>query len=101
MVDARDNATHEFLQFIDACPKTLFCLQRAYCKHNTLSVIESMQQKVQIQKERGAGWARSRPTGTTLFSSFLGRGGEEEKDVCEALTSSRGACPDYLQRMIK
>src|SRR5258708_9244670 len=47
MVDARDNATHEFLQFIDACLKTLFCLQRAYCKHNTLSVIESMQQKVQ------------------------------------------------------
>jgi len=39
-----------------------------------------MQQKVQIQKERGAGWARPRPTGTTLFSSFLGRGGKEEKD---------------------
>ncbi len=35
----------------------------------------------QISKERGAGWARPRPTGTTLFSSFLGWGGEEEKDV--------------------
>jgi len=35
----------------------------------------------QIQKEGVAGWARPRPTGNTLFSSFLGRGGEEEKDV--------------------
>ena len=35
----------------------------------------------QILKERGAAWARPRPSGTTLFSSFLGWGGEEEKDV--------------------
>ena len=39
----------------------------------------------QISKERVAGWALPRPTGNTLFSSFLGRGGEEEKDVCEVL----------------
>jgi len=38
-----------------------------------------------MSKERGAGLARPRQTGTTLFTSFLGRGGEEEKDVCEAL----------------
>jgi len=35
----------------------------------------------QMSKERVAGWARPRPTGNTLFTSFLGRGGEEEKDV--------------------
>jgi hypothetical protein len=40
----------------------------------------------QSNKERVAGVARSRHTGNTLFSSFLGRGGEEEKNVCEALS---------------
>ncbi len=38
-----------------------------------------------IHKEGVAGWARSRPTGNTLFSSFFGRGGEEEKDFCKTL----------------
>jgi hypothetical protein len=33
-----------------------------------------------MKKERVAGWARPRQSGNTLFSSFLGRGGEEEKD---------------------
>ena len=35
----------------------------------------------QMNQERVAGWALPRPTGNTLFYSFLGRGGEEEKDV--------------------
>jgi len=34
-----------------------------------------------MNQERVAGFARERKTGHTLFSSFLGRGGEEEKDV--------------------
>jgi len=34
-----------------------------------------------MNQERGAALARERQSGTTLFSSFLGRGGEEEKDV--------------------
>jgi len=33
-----------------------------------------------MNQERGAGFALERKTGTTLFSSFLGRGGEEEKN---------------------
>src|SRR5258708_33392860 len=33
-------------------------------------------------------WALERHSGNTLFSSFLGRGGEEEKDVCGALFHS-------------
>jgi hypothetical protein len=33
-----------------------------------------------IHKERVAGLARPRQTSNTLFYSFLGRGGEEEKD---------------------
>jgi len=35
----------------------------------------------QIDKERVAALALERQSGNTLFSSFLGRGGEEEKDV--------------------
>ncbi len=35
----------------------------------------------QMNQERGAALALPRQSGTTLFSSFLGRGGEEEKDV--------------------
>jgi hypothetical protein len=38
-----------------------------------------------MNQERVTGFARERKTGNTLFYSFLGRGGEEEKDVCEAL----------------
>src|SRR5258708_38760782 len=38
----------------------------------------------QIKKERVAAVARERHSGNTLFSSFLGRGEGEEKNVCEA-----------------
>jgi len=34
-----------------------------------------------MNQERGAALARERQSGTTLLYSFLGRGGEEEKDV--------------------
>src|SRR5258708_6975288 len=39
----------------------------------------------QINKERVAAVARPRHSGHTLFSSFLGRGGEEEKDFSSSL----------------
>src|SRR5260221_9755088 len=39
----------------------------------------------QMNQERVAAWARERPSGNTLFSSFLGRGREEEKDVLGTL----------------
>ena len=35
--------------------------------------------------------ARERQNGTTLFYSFLGQGGEEEKDFCEALSTALGS----------
>jgi len=34
-----------------------------------------------MNQERVAGLARPRQTGNTLFYSFWGRGGEEEKDL--------------------
>src|SRR5258708_32799662 len=46
-------------------------------------------------KERVAALARSRQSGNTLFYSFLGGGGEEEKDVLEALIS-----PNYRVALI-
>jgi len=39
----------------------------------------------QIVKERGAGWALPRPTGTTFFSSFFGAGRGRGKRRLEAL----------------
>jgi len=44
-----------------------------------------------MNQERVAGVARERHTGNTLFYSFLGRGGEEEKDVCETLARASPA----------
>jgi len=50
------------------------------CRISNVALIGS-KPPPQMNQECVAGWALPRPTGNTLFYSFLGRGGEEEKDV--------------------
>src|SRR5258708_12100753 len=56
----------------------------------------------QIQKERGAGWARPRPTGTTLFITlFLGWGGEEDLRSPEARSGCAWDFCKQKERMVE
>jgi len=54
-----------------------------------------------MNQERGAAVALPRHSGTTLLYSFLGRGGEEEKDVWEALwkTLQSSTCSNFSRTL--
>jgi hypothetical protein len=51
------------------------------CKAGLLTSRSDWQQAPQMNQEHVAAWALPRPSGHMLVSSFLGRGGEEEKDL--------------------